>query len=174
MDFWGGIFLWFYFFFPSPSLFLRERERGGGRGRGERERERKKEREKEREKRGEEKQIQKIHKTKGRVKEILLLLLCEKKSQPRWPGCLHLTSCLHRSRSCPFWLAPLPKGRLPNVNFFLFENINNYYFVLCGISGLLFHSLGLSLGSEMLACEILKPWFDLHRAGIMFRMSKKR
>ena len=56
----------------------------------------------------------------------------------------------------------------------LFENINNYYFVLCGISGLLFHSLGLSLGSEMLACEISKPWFDLHRAGIMFRMSKKR
>lgn len=34
--------------------------------------------------------------------------------------------------------------------FFLFENINNYYFVLCGISGLLFHSPVLSFGSEFL------------------------
>lgn len=42
------------------------------------------------------------------------------------------------------------RGELPNVNFFLFENINNYYFVLCGISGLLFHSPGLSLSLSSL------------------------
>lgn len=34
--------------------------------------------------------------------------------------------------------------------FFLFENINNDYFVLCGISGLLFHSSDWCFGSEFL------------------------
>lgn len=62
------------------------------------------------------------------------------------------------------------RGELPNVNFFLFENINNDYFVLCGISGLLFHSPGLPFGSEFPE-GFWRPSSNLQLAEIMFETS---
>lgn len=92
-------------------------------------------------------------------------MLCEKKSQPRLLSCSYLTCRLHRSQSHSFQFAPLPTGEnFQMLIFFLFENINNYYFVLCGISGLLFHSPGLSLSlSSLRDFEGLVWSFSLQR-----------
>lgn len=93
------------------------------------------------------------HKTKTakrREKEILLLMLYEKTPSPDCSAVrTWLAACIGAS-PVPSNL-PLPAGEnFQMLIFFLFENINNYYFVLCGISGLLFHSPVLSFGSEFL------------------------
>ena len=82
---------------------------------------------------------------------------CDKNPSPDCSAvCTWLATC--RGASPVPSTSPLSyRGQLPNVNFFLFENINNYYFVPCGISGLLFHSPGWFRGSELILN--LQRWY---------------
>ena len=95
-----------------------------------------------------------------------------KKSQPRLLSCSYLR--LRRSQFCSFQFTPLPTGeKFQMLIFFLFENINNDYFVLCGISRLLFHPSDLSVGSEFLK-GFWRPRLILQLAEIWFEISEQR
>lgn len=97
-------------------------------------------------------------------------MLCDKNPSP---DC----SAVHTWLAACVGASPVPsnsplsyRGELPNVNCFLFENINNYYFVLCGISGLLFHSPGWLFVSEFLK-GFQRPGLSLQLAEILWEMS---
>lgn len=66
--------------------------------------------------------------------------------------------------------------------FFLFQNINNDYFVLCGIFGLLFHSPGFSFGLSSLrdfgglvqSCSLQRQCLKCRGSGDLLHLSNLR